>query len=381
MRRSILLALLALLALVTGCRTPIRFDLVRPARVTPPGPGTPYQVLGLEVPEPVAAAPAYAAAGPAPVAQPTSGGAVVVTVPIPAEAAAFMNLSAQPASVGPYEVLRLDASTLLAQRVSDGVAGAIASSPSPNQILVVEGGRVLVGGQVLEASYVETETQEHTRCDHEVTDRAGRSRNERVPCIQTTRRGHAHCRIQLRVYTPEGQVLFDDALSSDAAAERFGRTSLDGSWATPGEPLVPQAVLDEAIHRLVVAAQRVVVPWRQAVNTDWLDARGYADHDLAREHAGQGRFEESLALLDAMLGTTGRVRPSGRDQARLLANRSVLRLAMGRYEEALIDMEEAVAFLPGCIAGNLLRWTREIVAEQATVRAQGITQPLGGRTP
>ena len=185
-------------------------------------------------------------------------------------------------------------------------------------------------------------------------------------------------RLRMRVWTTD-RVLFDEVLTDSSSAELVGRAALDGTWSEPAQALEPQAVLDTAAYRLIETAQRVVVPWSEPADTSWLDASGYPEHDEAREHAGEGRFEESLALLDTMLGTTGRLSPRSTDQARLLANRSVLRLAMGRYSEALIDMDEAERLLPGCVARHLVQRTRTIVAEQDAVRAQGMTQTLGAR--
>ncbi len=356
----------------SGCGTTMRFDLIRPARVTPPGPGTPYQVAGFEVPTMMP----HAGPGMPGPGAPTTGGVVIVMPTPPAPVAQLMGAFA-PADRGPYEVLRVDGSVQVARELSDGVASALRMTPSPNQILVPSGGRVLVGGRVLEAVYVETEDTRHTHCDREVSVGRNQTRTQRVPCIETTRRGDARIIVRARVWTSDGQVLFDEELSANTDVERTGRTAADGSWSEPPEPIVPEAVLASAIDRVDTELRHIVVPWREPVIAAWLDASGHEEHDRARELAGRGNFEESLTLLDVMLGTPGPRSADDRDDAHLLANRSVLRVAMGRYDEGLADMQAAVHRLPGCVGPSLLAWTREIVEEQDRVRAQGMQQPLG----
>ncbi len=370
------LTALALLSasVIGGCGTNIRFDLIRPARVTPPGPGSTYEVVGFVVRGPAVEAPTPVVMGQPPPS--TSGGAIVIPVPAPV-ANAMGAWSGRPTPSEPIEVVRSDVSTTVAQRLSNSLVRELLVSPTSHQVLVRSGGQVQVGGEIVGATYVETEMQEQAECERTVEDRAGRSQRFRVPCVRTTREARVDLEVRLRVWTTDGRTLFEEMFRADGSGTSRSEAALDGSWVDPGEPLQPDSVIEAALGRIAGEASRAVVPRRAAIAVHWRDASGYADNDRARELAGEGEFEASLTIVDQMLGTSGPLEASSREQANLLFDRAMMRLAMNRYAEALADMQAAERRAPGCVMREHLEWTQEIVAEQPTAAAQGIVQPHG----
>jgi len=380
---SIALALTGASFLGVGCGTAINVHVLRPAHFTSPHPTDTVEVVDFAIPQPVQPvySPAFQGYGGRGGASAQLIGPRGESITVQAPGALGIFLAAHQARGEDVQVVAyVEGHAVVASALGNGLREAFASSPSQRQTLVPRGGSLIVSGQVSEATFTETLERRPSECRRSTTDARGRASEVRVPCTHIALRWQTHVSAELIVRDPQGQVLYTYPFQVDDGDVTEGDyedpNALVGGTA---DPSIYQGQILATANRVLEAMRRHVVPYWDFFQIEWLDARGLpaeeqALHDQARGHARE-EPTVALALLDQLLG--GEATPETADNpvaiARVLANRSGLRVATGQYDKALDDMRRANAWLPGCIQAERMNQAQTMVAEQAALRAQGVS--------
>jgi hypothetical protein len=282
-------------------------------------------------------------------------------------------------TVGPIEA---NGHPAAAAEIAADLAGRIGHSLNPSVRLLANGGGLFITGKVIKDGYeVHGETVSQT-CSRSVDDGpdangVSQSHSEDYDCSSTQDVGKATSWVELRILDglANHRLLFSQTYVRDE--------SLPSPSAGDSERL-----LHKVRAASVEAFARLILPWQETVSERFKDCDGDARCKQAfeRVHAGDLPGAEALyTQVIAGLDTSGAPVPPGQGEriGEALYDRGVTRAYLGRYPDAVADLERAIAVLP-----QRSKWPLELARVQAmakdqqALRVQGVPATmLGGLAP
>jgi hypothetical protein len=255
-----------------------------------------------------------------------------------------------------------------AYRVQSSLEQRIVHSLNPSIRLLVAGGGVIVGADVVDHSYREDLTNRADTCyrSESYRDAYGRVQTRSVPytCYHYTRTGYAHSAIRFTLtIASTGQVIFDRTYE--------GSDSVSTSAINAAPPGIDS---DRMLFALVDGAvddfARVILPWRDTVEVAFTDCGGGEGCDEAFRAIQQNDLRTAEAIYTRILGPydDATAVPSGEDAeivAETLFNRGVVRAYTGSFELGIADIQRALSIQP-----NHDDWRAELAQIEALAAEQ-----------
>lgn len=285
-------------------------------------------------------------------------------------------------SVQPFQGVDVNAAyraqALLEQRIT--------ASLNPSHRLMMGGGGVIIGGQVLTHDYREEMRQQDQTCSRSVNyvDANGRtqSRSESYRCTQYTRYGTARSAIRFTVAIANtGQIVWD-RVYDDARDAQTSATNQTPDGINAG------GMLDAMVQNAVSEFSTVILPWPDTVEVAFSDCGGGEGCDDAWGLVRSGDLAGAEVIYTRILGpyddVSAAVNPEDNEiVADTLFNRGVVRAYTGSYELGMADIQRAVSLRPeeDSWAPELAR-IEALAGEQDALRQQieGAAPPQPGQT-
>jgi hypothetical protein len=268
---------------------------------------------------------------------------------------------------------------MAAEEIRTNLATRIANSLNRSIRLLPAGGGITITGAILANDYTESFTRNTRTCTRSVltTDAQGRqtTTTQSYPCTDVTRRGHAVAQIQFRIIaTASGQTIFDRVYEREADRTTTG---IESQYEMRAPDVIDAArLLYDLRSDLVEQFARVILPWQEDVTVEFEDCAGDPHCSEGFEAARHGDLAAAERHFTAVVGTNVAAAAANPQQAErigeALYNRGLVRAYMGRYAQAVTDINRAIQLRPGNE-----RWAEELqniqslARDQEALRAQG----------